>query len=1654
MNLNTFGKGLLSLLIIILTLVILPPVPVGATVDVITSTIDGGPWSDGSTWVGGIPPDGDDSVVIATQDGAVVSLEGETTIRGSLTINSGAELVTNNNKLVLEGDFINHAALPLDAGSSQIFISGTADQNIGGFTTIGNVYMTKTGGVATLTGNITAEGLIMNGPGGTLHLGSGRLHTLNGTWTRTAGTLDGGSSTLKLKGGVSGTTATFVANMGTVNFGATGSQTIPAETYYNLITSGSGNKTLAGALAVNNKLTVNPNTTLVVGTNNISVNGATSISGAVTQTTGTKVYHGLVTVNGSGVWTNSGDVTFRGGLIVNNIDPAKFTAGTGLYTFDTNNQSIGGLGIVSIPNVNIASGATLTNNGQLTVSNSISGEGALTQGATGVLNIGAVDANFATSVILNAATAGNTVNYSAMVGQKVRAIPYHHLTLSGSGAKDLTGVTTINGNLTLGGMASSATLADFAVGGNLLVGSGTTLTIGEYAFSVSGTTGVLGTLAFGSPLGIKTFNNTVTVNSGGTWNNTSGAAVTFHGGLTHNGATFSAGTSLYTFETNNQATGGTASLSIPNLVVSGGVTLTNNANLSVTNSLGGEGTLTQGAGGILNIGVPGSITLITLNASEPGNTVNYSASGDQVIRPIPYHHLTLSGSGAKDLTGLTTVNGSLTLSGAVSAVTQADLAIGSNLAIGSGTSLTVGEYAFSVEGTTSVTGALNFGGVAGLKLLNNTVTVNPGGTWNNAGGTAVTFHGGLTHNGANFTSGTGLYTFDTNNQVIGGTRPATIANLAIPAGITITNNLTGTGVLAITTSLAGEGALTQGVNSNLSIGVPGSFTLTTLNASAAGNTVNYNASVDQSVRAIPYQNLTLSGSGAKDLTGLTTVNGNLLLSGSGTTATTATVLTIGGKFSTASGTTFNANHAMFVSGDWSDAGTFNPAAGNTVTLQGSGTQTFSNRPNFENLTINKPTGEVVLSEGVTLGLSGETTVNGTLTLTSGRIVTGIRNMNIKEAGSVAGGSPNSYVYGNLRKYFLSGSGPDFTFAIGDVNAYTPVNLSSIVVATSVLANNYVTATTTAGEHPEINSSLIDPAKDVNRYWSLVPGSGITFTSYNVTLNFTAGDVDAGANPANFVIQKYSDGWTSPTLDTRTSTSTKATNLSSMSTYAIGETESIPPMVTNVTSTTPDGYYNTPDGIVISVTFSEPVYVTGVPQLTLETGAVDRVLDYAAGTGTATLTFNYTVQAGDTSGDLDYAASDPLALNGGQITDLAGNHAVLNLPVPGTAGSLGADKALVVDTTAPETQIDSRPADPANNTSANFTFSSPGDAAATFECSLDEGAFSACAVPYVLAEGPHTIAVQAIDLAGNVDPSPATYAWTIDVTAPTVVSSKVLDPSPTSLNKVRFSVVFSEAVNGVDPADFSLTATVKNASILSVTPVSADQYTVLVNTGSGNGALLLNVQNNMTITDAALNPLAGAFTGGEAYTVKKTLVFKSVGVYDGWILESTATSSVGGTMNSSATTFNVGDDKSKKQYLAILDFNTAGLPDNAVITSITLKVKKYGLAGSDPFKTHGYLLVDIKKPYFATKRNLELGDFQAVASKASAGKFGTTPVSNWYSAVLTASKAYINLTGTTQMRLRFAKPNDTDLVADYVKFYSGGSVTNAPQLIINYYVPAP
>ncbi len=106
----------------------------------------------------------------------------------------------------------------------------------------------------------------------------------------------------------------------------------------------------------------------------------------------------------------------------------------------------------------------------------------------------------------------------------------------------------------------------------------------------------------------------------------------------------------------------------------------------------------------------------------------------------------------------------------------------------------------------------------------------------------------------------------------------------------------------------------------------------------------------------------------------------------------------------------------------------------------------------------------------------------------------------------------------------------------------------------------------------------------------------------------------------------------------------------------------------------------------------------------------------------------------------------------------------------------ATETFTVDTTAPDTIIDSPPHGTTNDKTPSFDFHSS-EASSTFECSVDQGSadWGPCTSGFTSAalepDGTYTFRVRAIDQANNTDLSPATETFTVDTTAPdTIIDS--------------------------------------------------------------------------------------------------------------------------------------------------------------------------------------------------------------------------------------------------------------------------------------------
>jgi hypothetical protein len=190
-----------------------------------------------------------------------------------------------------------------------------------------------------------------------------------------------------------------------------------------------------------------------------------------------------------------------------------------------------------------------------------------------------------------------------------------------------------------------------------------------------------------------------------------------------------------------------------------------------------------------------------------------------------------------------------------------------------------------------------------------------------------------------------------------------------------------------------------------------------------------------------------------------------------------------------------------------------------------------------------------------------------------------------------------------------------------------------------------------------------------------------------------------------------------------------------------------------------------DGSAATNTWTVNVADTTPPDTTILSGPTGTVT-----TGDASFTFSSTESGSTFTCSLDGAAftactspasftalpnaSHTFSVN---ATDAAGN------PDLSPATRTWIVSVPVGDTTPPDTIIDSAPSGTVTTASASITFHA--SEASTFTCTLDTGTATACTSPVSyssLANGSHTVSVQATDTAGNPDPTPATATWVVNV----------------------------------------------------------------------------------------------------------------------------------------------------------------------------------------------------------------------------------------------------------------------------------------------------
>jgi MSHA biogenesis protein MshQ len=401
-------------------------------------------------------------------------------------------------------------SVTFQAGNTAINLTHDVGQSLtvgaGGVTFNG-----ATGGTITKAWNINAGSATVNGPvtmnGGSnnnrivrINLTTGTLD-INGDLTMTAGDDERaviaatGAANIFLSGDFNfnngtltpGPSSTFTYD-GPGGYALAHSDTIQ---YRNLVVNKPGGTSTqnGSTLTVLGDLDVQAGT-LNIGTASADIDGATTVGGTlgITSTTGTKTFNGDVTINASGTWSNTANEAITMGASLTNN--GTFDSGTGQYSFTTSTTAVwagtSGLnfgGNVSVQasrtnntstsvagTLSLNAGVTVTNNGTVTATGSITGANATTSiwtnAAGSTLNAGNA---LLTTGILNASAANNTVHYTG-AGQTIKTPSgndYYNLSLSGSGTKASGANLTILGDLAITGVTFSGGAFVHTVNGNI-----------------------------------------------------------------------------------------------------------------------------------------------------------------------------------------------------------------------------------------------------------------------------------------------------------------------------------------------------------------------------------------------------------------------------------------------------------------------------------------------------------------------------------------------------------------------------------------------------------------------------------------------------------------------------------------------------------------------------------------------------------------------------------------------------------------------------------------------------------------------------------------------------------------------------------------------------------------------------------------------------------------------------------------------------------------------------------------------------------------------------------------------------------------------------------------------------------------------------------
>ena len=499
---------------------------------------------------------------------------------------------------------------------------------------------------------------------------------------------------------------------------------------------------------------------------------------------------------------------------------------------------------------------------------------------------------------------------------------------------------------------------------------------------------------------------------------------------------------------------------------------------------------------------------------------------------------TVSGAGSKVIVDATDFTNTAT-----NTVTATiDVNAGRTLTLQNGTLPTLGSLnAYSTVVFSNLTGVAiptvtpSYGSIT---FSNSTVSL-PGATQKVMFAGNFTLQGTTPFVGANSGLGYSLVSYGNNAQVINANGlPLTIWNLDVGS---TNGKIAGPLSLAANTNITAENSVVMVLNGT-----------TPLYTDNAGDTINVINNFDCGGASTAYNflgtvSLNSAGSGSCNIRGsgsslnpcVAAVN-NLVLNNNINVKVNPSsggiTFVVKGDLSMASTSlgVFNfQNNTVSVGGNFNynntNNGIFTMGTG-TLVFNGTGAQSYTSIVPGGNTLSNM----TMANTGSGLTLNAPLNVSGTTTLTSGIVATGVYSLSIGAAGNVTGASSTSYVNGNLTKAMPAAGSTSMFYDIGDANSYAPI----LLTFSSSMNSGNVTAKATAGAHPSMATSYVNPVNFVNRYWTISAAS-VNPATVNAAFSYNSADITSGLGlNTGFIIREYTSGaWTTSPSETNTTSAT-------------------------------------------------------------------------------------------------------------------------------------------------------------------------------------------------------------------------------------------------------------------------------------------------------------------------------------------------------------------------------------------------------------------------------------------------------------------------------------------------------------------------------------